>query len=114
MHTRDDFAAFTAAIRRETYAGGCTNSSCFPSDQYALEVQFHALLQNVQVNLQEFDAVCEFGTDVFPFNTIGEALSAVKSNGTITLRNTSGNASITINPTRGGRSPSLPWRDRQL
>lgn len=101
LHTRDDFAAFAAAIRRDSYAGGCTNATCYSSDHYALEVQFHSLSQNVHVNLQQSEALCEFGTDVFPFNTIGEALSAVKSNGTITLQNTSGNAGVTINPTRG-------------
>ncbi|MBP9900291.1 MAG: endonuclease/exonuclease/phosphatase family protein [Verrucomicrobia subdivision 3 bacterium] len=101
LNTRDDFAAFTAAVRRDTYAGGCTNAGCYPSDHYAVEVQFHVLLQNVQVDLQQLDALCELGTEALPFNTIAEAVNVVKSNGTITLRNTSGNAAVTINPIRG-------------
>jgi endonuclease/exonuclease/phosphatase family metal-dependent hydrolase len=103
LHSRNDFAAVTATIRRDTYAGHCgaNSSACYPSDHFAVEVGFQVLLQNVQLDFQRNELFCESGTALNPFNTVVEALNVVKTNGTITLLNSSSSAGVTINPTRG-------------
>lgn len=101
VHTGGDFAPFRAAIRRDTYPGGCGEPECFPSDHYALEVQFRLLLQSAEVRFGAGSADCEAGTPLYPFRSITDALDVLKENGTLTLQNTSSSVGLTINPSRG-------------
>lgn len=103
LHSRGEFAAFDAAIRRDTYAGHCADdsSACYPSDHYAVEVSLRPLLQNVYLNFQRSELACESGTAISPFNTVAEAINVVKTNGVVTLLNSSTSAGAIINPTRG-------------
>ncbi|MBL9168939.1 MAG: endonuclease/exonuclease/phosphatase family protein [Verrucomicrobiales bacterium] len=101
LHSSGDFAPYTAAIRRETYAGGCGADTCYPSDHYAVELDFHSLLPETYVDFRLPDLICELGTEPFPFNTVEEAAQAVKESGKVILRNTSTSQAILLKPTRG-------------
>lgn len=101
LHTRGFFEPWSAAIRRETYPGGCGDPECYPSDHYGVEVNFRALLPDVYVNFAWSESECESGSALLPFNSLPEALETAKANATITLRNNSGRQAITLNPKRG-------------
>lgn len=101
LHTGGDFAPSRAVIRRDTYPGGCGEEGCYPSDHYAIEVEFRLLLQSAEVRFGPSSADCEAGTPLYPFRSITDALDVLKENGTLTLQNTSSGVGITINPGRG-------------
>lgn len=101
LHTAGDLEPFTAVIRRNTYPGGCGEPECYPSDHYAVEVEFRVLQQDVHVKFSQGPNACEAGTVALPFLSIQEALKVVKANGKVTLQNTSANTGVTINPRRG-------------
>lgn len=101
LHTTNDFTAQFGTIRRSAYPGSCGETSCHPSDHFAVEILFRPLLPTVFVNFQANEIVCEIGTALSPFNSLDEGLSTVKPGGTIALAATSKNSSMLINPTRG-------------
>jgi endonuclease/exonuclease/phosphatase family metal-dependent hydrolase len=101
LHSHNDFAPFTAAIRHETYEGGCGADTCYPSDHFAVELDFHSLLPETYVDFRLPEQICELGSALFPFNTVEEAAQAVKASGTVVLRNTSTPAAVQLSPTRG-------------
>jgi endonuclease/exonuclease/phosphatase family metal-dependent hydrolase len=101
LHFPGYFEPYSAAIRRDGYPGGCGSDTCQPSDHFGVEVNFRALMPEIHVEFSRNDQLCEAGTPALPFNSMAEALQAVQANGTVTLRNTSGSAGVTLNPKRG-------------
>ncbi len=101
LHTTNDFVAQFGTIRRDSYPGHCSDTTCYPSDHFALEILFRPLLTSVFVKFSASEINCEVGSALSPFNTIEEGLSTVKSGGTIVLAATSKNSSMLINPSRG-------------
>lgn len=100
FHTEGAFSPSTAVIRNESYEGDCSPAGCFPSDHYAVEFKFKTLLSEVYVDLSLPDILCEFGTVIFPFNTVPEAVDSVKSGGKLLVKAGSSKSGLTLNPKR--------------